>query len=128
MNIELAGHYTHRRIVRSVLPSIGMVLVTSIYSIVDGFFVANFAGKTGFAAVNLTFPAIMMIGSLGLMIGSGGAALVAKIKGEGYPEKANRVFTMLVQFGLALGVLLGIVLAIGAPVVARWLGADEPMM
>ena len=128
MTIELSGHYTHRRIVRSVLPSIGMVLVTSIYSIVDGFFVANYAGKTGFAAINLTFPAIMMIGSLGLMIGTGGAALVAKIKGEGYPEKANRVFTMLVQFGLALGVLLGVVLAVGAPTVARWLGADEPMM
>ena len=128
MTIELSGHYTHRRIVRSVLPSIGMVLVTSIYSIVDGFFVANYAGKTGFAAINLTFPAIMMIGSLGLMIGTGGAALVAKIKGEGYPEKANRVFTMLVQFGLALGVLLGVVLAVAAPTVARWLGADEPMM
>ena len=128
MTIELSGHYTHRRIVRSVLPSIGMVLVTSIYSIVDGFFVANYAGKTGFAAINLTFPAIMMIGSLGLMIGTGGAALVAKIKGEGYPEKANRVFTMLVQFGMALGMLLGMVLAVAAPTVARWLGADEPMM
>lgn len=128
MNIELAGHYGHGRIIRSVLPSIGMVLVTSIYSIVDGFFVANFAGKTGFAAINLTFPAIMMIGSLGLMIGSGGAALVSKIKGEGYPQKANRVFTMLVQFGLALGVVLGVALAVAAPTVARWLGADEPMM
>lgn len=127
-NIELAGHYGYQRIVRSVLPSIGMVLVVSVYSIVDGFFVANFAGKTGFAAINLTFPAIMMIGSLGLMIGTGGAALVAKIKGEGYPEKANRVFTMLVQFGLSLGVLLGIVLTVAAPWVARWLGADEPMM
>ena len=128
MNIELSGHYSHWRIIRSVLPSIDMVLITSIYSIVDGFFVANFAGKTGFAAINLTFPVIMMIGSLGLMIGSGGAALVAKIKGEGYPLKANRVFTMLVQFGLALGVLLGIGLAIAAPAVARLLGADEPMM
>ena len=128
MTIELAGHYGYRRIIRSVLPSIGMVLITSIYSIVDGFFVANYAGKTGFAAINLTFPAIMMIGSLGLMIGTGGGALVAKIKGEGYPQKANRVFTMLVQFGLALGVVLGIVLAVAAPTVARWLGADEPMM
>ena len=128
MNIELAGHFGYRRIVRSVLPSIGMVLITSIYSIVDGFFVANYAGKTGFAAINLTFPVIMMIGSLGLMIGTGGAALVAKIKGEGYQQKANRVFTMLVQFGFVLGVVLGAVLAIAAPSVARWLGADEPMM
>ena len=128
MNIELTGHYGYRRITKSVLPSIGMVLITSIYSIVDGFFVANFAGKSGFAAINLTFPVIMMIGSLGLMIGTGGSALVAKFKGEGYPQKANRVFTMLVQFGMALGVALGIVLAIFAPTVARWLGADEPMM
>lgn len=128
MDISLSGHYGYGRIVRSVLPSIGMVLITSIYSIVDGFFVANFAGKTGFAAINLTFPVIMMIGSLGLMIGSGGGALVSKIKGEGYPEKANRVFTMLVQFGLVVGVVLGAALALAAPSAARWLGADEPMM
>ena len=128
MNIELAGHYGYRRIVRSVLPSIGMVLITSIYSIIDGIFVANYAGKTGFAAINLTFPVIMMIGSLGLMIGSGGGALVAKIKGEGYPQKANRIFTMLVQFGLIIGVVLGVLLAVAAPTVSRWLGADEPMM
>lgn len=105
-----------------------MVLVTSVYSIVDGFFVANFAGKSGFAAINLTFPVIMMIGSLGLMIGSGGGALTSKLKGEGYPQKANRVFSMLVWFGLALGVVLGVALAVFAPVVSRWLGADEAMM
>lgn len=128
LNVELSGHYTVGRILRTVLPSIGMVLVTSIYSIVDGFFVANFAGKTGFAAVNLTFPVIMMIGSLGLMIGSGGAALVAKLKGEGYRQKADRVFTMLVQFGLMVGLVLGGVLALAAPAVTRWLGADAPMM
>ena len=128
ITIELSGHYGYRRMVRSVLPSIGMVLVTSVYSIVDGFFIANFAGKTGFAAVNLTFPVIMMIGSLGLMIGTGGAALVAKIKGEGNPKKANRVFTMLVKFCVTLGLVMGVLLAVGAPAVARWLGADEPMM
>lgn len=128
MNIELSGHYTYGRIVRSVLPSIAMVLVTSVYSIVDGFFVSNFAGKTGFAAVNLTMPVIMMIGSLGLMIGTGGAALTAKLKGEGYPQKANRVFSMLVGFAATLGVALGVLLAVFAPVVSRWLGADEAMM
>lgn len=128
MNVELSGHYTYRRIVKSVLPSIAMVLVTSVYSIVDGFFVSNFAGKSGFAAVNLTFPVIMMIGSLGLMIGAGGGALTAKLKGENYPQKANRVFSMLVWFGLFLGVVLGAVLAIFAPLVSRWLGADQAMM
>ncbi len=128
MEISLAGHYGYRRILRSVLPSIGMVLITSIYSIVDGFFVSNFAGKSGFAAVNMMFPAMMMMGSLGLMVGSGGGALVAKVKGEGYPEKANRIFTMLVHFSLQLGIVMGVLFAFFAPTISRWLGADEGMM
>ena len=128
MEITLSGHYGYRRIVRSVLPSIGMVLITSIYSIVDGFFVSNFAGKSGFAAVNLMFPAMMMLGSLGLMVGSGGGALVAKVKGEGYTEKANRIFTMLVRFTAQLGIVMGALFALFTPTIARWLGADEGMM
>lgn len=128
MDIELSGHYGYRRIVRSVLPSIGMVLVTSVYSIVDGFFVSNFSGKTGFAAVNLMMPAMMMIGALGLMVGSGGAALTSKIKGEGYPEKANRVFTMLVRFTLCLGVAMGALFAVFCRPLVGWLGADGPMV
>lgn len=128
MDITLSGHYGYRRILRSVLPSIGMVLVTSVYSIVDGFFVSNFAGKSGFAAVNLMMPAIMLLGSLGLMVGSGGGALVAKVKGEGYPEKANRIFTMLVHFCLQVGIVMGLLFALFAPTVARWLGADAGMM
>ena len=125
MDIELAGHYGYRRIVKSVLPSIGMVLITSIYSIVDGFFVSNFAGKSGFAAVNLMWPSMMILGSLGLMVGSGGAALVSKVKGEGYALKANRIFSLLVKFLVVMGVLAGALYALFAPTLARWFGADE---
>jgi putative MATE family efflux protein len=128
MEISLSGHYGYRRIIHSVLPSIGMVLITSIYSIVDSFFISNFAGKSGFAAINLMWPAMMMLGSLGLMVGSGGGALVAKVKGEGYGEKANRIFTMLVRFATQLGLLLGVLFAVFTPTIARWLGADEGMM
>lgn len=113
---------------RSVLPSIGMVLITSIYSIVDGFFVSNYAGKSGFAAINLLWPTIMVMGGLGLMVGSGGGALVAKVKGEGYPEKANRIFTMLVRFTAQLGIVMGVLFAVFCPAIARWLGADAGMM
>ena len=113
---------------RSVLPSIGMVLITSIYSIVDGFFVSNFAGKSGFAALNLMWPAIMVMGGVGLMVGSGGGALVAKVKGEGYPEKANRIFTMLVRFTAQLGIVMGVLFAVFCPTIARWLGADADML
>ena len=128
MDITLAGHYGYRRIVRSVLPSIGMVLITSVYSIVDGFFVARYAGKSGFAAVNLMMPAIMTLAALGLMVGSGGGALVAKVKGEGYPEKANRIFTMLTHFAAQLGIVMGALFALFCPAIARWLGADAAMM
>lgn len=128
MEISLSGHYGYRRIVRSVLPSIGMVLITSIYSIVDGFFISNFAGKTGFAAINLMWPAMMIMGSLGLMVGSGGGALVAKVKGEGYDEKANRIFTMLVRFSLQLGIVMGALFALFTPTLSMWLGADSGMM
>ena len=128
MEIELSGHYGYRRIVRSVLPSIGMVLVTSVYSIVDGFFVSNYAGKSGFAAVNLMWPAMMLLGSVGVMVGSGGAALVSKIKGEGYPSKADRVFSMLVQFALLAGLVMGAAFALLARPSALLLGADEGML
>lgn len=128
MEITLSGHYGYRRIVRSVLPSIGMVLITSIYSIVDGFFVSNYAGKSGFAAVNLMYPAMMVMASLGLMVGSGGGALVAKVKGEGYSEKANRIFTMLVRFTMQLGIVMGALFALFAPTISRWLGADAGML
>ncbi len=128
MKISLSEHYSYGRILRSVLPSIGTVLISSIYSIVDGFFVSNFAGKSDFAAVNLMMPAMMVLGALGLMVGSGGGALVAKVKGEGYPQKANRIFSMLVYFALLTGIVSGALFAVFAPTIARWLGAGEGML
>lgn len=128
MEISLSGHYGYGRLLFSALPSIAMVLITSVYSMVDGFFVSRFVGKTGFAAVNLMWPAIMLVAALGQMVGSGGAALVAKIKGEGYAGKANRVFTMLVRFSAVVGFATGAFFGLFAPTIARWLGADGPMM
>lgn len=128
MDIALSGHYGYQRLVRTAAPSIGMMLVSSVYGTVDGLFVSNFAGTTGFAAVNLMWPAIMVVGSLGMMVGSGGAALVGKIKGEGYPLKADRVFTMLVRFLGCTGVAVGLLFGLFAPTIARWLGADATMV
>ena len=127
MEIALAGHYGYRRLLRTAAPSVVMILVSSVYGIVDGLFVSNYVGKSGFAAVNLVWPAIMMLGALGMMVGSGGAALVGKIKGEGYPLKADRVFTMLVRFLGCSGVAVGVLFAIFAPAIVRWLGADAAM-
>ena len=92
--IQLSDHFTIRRLLRFTAPSIIMMAFTSIYGVVDGLFVSNFAGKTPFAAINLVMPFIMVLGGIGFMIGTGGTALVSKVLGEGGPEKAKRYFTI----------------------------------
>ena len=92
--IQLSDHFTYRKLLRFVLPSIVMMVFTSIYGVVDGLFVSNFAGKTPFAAINLVMPLIMVLGGIGFMIGTGGTALVSKVLGEGESEKAKRYFTI----------------------------------
>ena len=94
MNSTFSGHFGYRRLLRVTLPSIVMMIFTSIYGVVDGLFVSNFAGKTAFAAINLVMPFIMVLGGIGFMIGTGGTALVSKVLGEGEPEKAKRYFTI----------------------------------
>ena len=78
MDIQLSDHFTYKKLFRFTLPSVVMMVFTSIYGVVDGFFVSNFAGKTAFAAVNLIYPYLMMLGCLGFVVGTGGSALVSK--------------------------------------------------
>ena len=95
-NIKISDHFSYSRLLRFVYPTIVMMIVTSIYSIVDGFFVSNVAGKNAFAAVNLVMPVLMIIGSFGFMIGIGGSALVSKTLGQGKKKEADRYFSMLI--------------------------------
>ena len=104
--IRLSDHFTYRKLLQFVFPSIVMMIFTSIYGVVDGLFVSNFAGKTAFAAINLVMPFIMVLGGIGFMIGTGGTALVSKTLGEGRQEEANRYFSMMILFTALLGVLL----------------------
>lgn len=102
MTVSLSDHFSYQKLQRFVAPSILMMIVTSIYSIVDGFFVSNFVGKNPFAALNLIFPVIMALAAFGFMIGTGGSALIAKTLGEGKKDEANGIFSMLVVV-LAVG-------------------------
>ena len=106
MQISLSDHFTYQKLLRFVAPSILMMIITSIYSIVDGFFVSNFVGKHSFAALNLIFPVIMALAAVGFMIGTGGSALIAKTLGEGKPKEANEIFSMLVIVLAAGGAIL----------------------
>ena len=123
--ILLSDHFTIGKLLRFTVPSMVMMVFISIYSVVDGFFVSNFAGTTSFAALNLIFPFIMFLSVIGFVFGAGGTALIAKTLGEGKPVEANRIFSMLVYLGAICGVLFA---AIGWPFldeVSILLGADE---
>ena len=126
--IQLSDHFTYGRLLRFVLPSIVMMVFTSVYGVVDGFFVSNFAGKTAFSAINLVMPFVMILGGVGFMIGTGGTALVSKVLGEGDCEKANRYFTMMIRLTLGLGVLFSVGGSLAMRPVSLLLGATEAML
>ena len=128
MRIQLSEHFTYKKLLLFSLPTIAMMIFTSVYSIVDGFFVSNFVGKTAFAAVNLIMPYLVIQGCFGFMIGTGGGALVAKTLGEGKREAADRYFTMMIYFTVILGVVVSILsIAFMRPIVL-FLGAEGAMV
>ena len=128
MKIQLSEHFTYKKLLRFVLPSIIMMIFTSIYSVVDGLFVSNFVGKTALAAINLTLPIIMGLSALGFMIGTGGSAIVARMLGEKKREKANEYFSMLIYVTAIGGILLSILGAIFIPAIASLLGAKGQLL
>lgn len=128
MKIKLSDHFTYKKLLRFVLPSVAMMIFTSIYGVVDGLFVSNFVGKAPFAAINLVMPFIMVFGGIGFMFGTGGSALVAKTLGAGEPEKANRYFSMMVWITLLLGVMTSAVGIFYMRPIALFLGADAEML
>lgn len=126
--IQLSDHFTYGRLIRFTLPSIGMMVFASIYSVVDGFFVSNFAGKTPFAAINLIMPFLMILGTVGLMFGTGGSAIVAKAFGEGNKERANRMFSLFVYLTFILGVVFAVLGIAFVRPIAQMLGAEGEML
>lgn len=128
MKIRLSDHFTYRKLFRFTLPSIVMMIFTSVYGIVDGFFVSNFVGKTPFAAVNFIMPVLMILGGFGFMFGTGGSALVAKTMGEGDTKRANSQFSLIVYVSLVFAVLLSVLGLFFIRPVANLLGAEGTML
>lgn len=127
-NIRLSDHFTYRKLLCFTLPSIAMMIFTSIYGVVDGFFVSNYVGKTPFAALNFIMPFIMILGTIGFMFGTGGSALISKTMGEGDMEKAQRLFSLFVYVPAGLSVVIAAIGIFFLPQVTRLLGADESML
>ena len=123
-----ARHFTYRDLLKFTFPSIVMLAVSSVYYVVDGFFVSNYAGKLPFAAVNFIWPVLMLLGGVGFMFGTGGSALIGKTMGEGRQEKANEIFSNIVYTSLAVGVVLGLLGLVTLRPVARLMGAEGEML
>ena len=128
MKIQLSDHFSYGRLLRFTLPSIVMMIFTSIYGVVDGIFVSNFAGKVPFAAINLIMPYIMALGTVGFMMGTGGTALISKTLGMGDRKKANEIFSMLTWVCIISGIVLTAVSMLLLRPVAIMLGAEGEML
>lgn len=128
MNIQLSEHFTYRRLLRFTSPSMAMMIITSIYGVVDGLFVSNLVGADAFAAVNLIMPFLMIFGSVGFMLGTGGSALVAKTIGEGDIKKGNQIFSMLIFVIVAFSAVCAIFGIIFLRPIAIMLGASNELL
>lgn len=128
MKIQLSDHFTYRRLIRFVFPSIIMMICTSLYSIIDGLFVSNYVGKTAFAAVNLILPVAMGVAALGFMIGSGGSAIVAKALGEKKQKVAREYFSMLIFIALGFSIAISIVGFFSVRKICMALGASGQLL
>lgn len=128
MRIQLSDHFSYTKLLRYSLPSIIMTVFISLYGIMDGLFVSNFAGKTPFAAISLILPFVFAMGSVGFMVGTGGAAIIAKTLGEKQQEKANQIFSMLVVFTAIIGIILTIIGLLIIRPVAMSMGASGDLL
>ena len=128
MKIQLSEHFTYKKLIKFTIPTIIMMIFTSIYGIVDGIFVSNCVGAKPFASLNLIYPAIMILGTIGFMFGTGGSALVSKTMGEGDKKKANEYFSMLIYLLIIISFIFSVFGAIFIKPISKLLGADESML
>lgn len=128
MNIQLSNHFDYKRLLWFTFPSVIMMVFTSLYSVVDGFFVSNFVGKTPFAAVNFIMPVLMILGSIGFMFGSGGSALISKTMGEGDNDKARQLFSLFVYSTAVCGIVVAVISFIFIGPLASLMGAEGEML
>lgn len=128
MRIKLSDNFSYKRLLRFTLPSIAMMIFTSIYSVVDGLFVSNFVGKNAFSAVNFIFPILMMLATVGFMFGAGGSALISKTMGEGDNEKAQTLFSFFTYLNFVVGIVLAILGIIFLPQISKLFGAEGKLL
>lgn len=128
MKIQLSDHFTYSRLFKFVLPSIVMMVFTSLYSVVDGLFVSNCVGSNALASINIIYPLVMIIASFGFMLGTGGGAVISRTLGQGEDKKAKEYFSMLIIVDVIIGLILSIICIIFIEPIAYLLGANDTLI
>ena len=128
MSIQLSDHFTYRKLAAFVLPTIAMMVLTSVYTMVDALFISHYAGEIALAAVNFVFPVIMLLGGLGFMFGTGGTALVAKTFGQGDSTQARRYFTQITLLAALIGCAMATLGILFLPEVCLLLGGTQDII
>lgn len=127
-NIQLSDHFTFKRLLQFTFPAIIMMVFTSLYTMVDGFFVSNFVGKTAFAAVNFIMPVLLILGAVGLMFGTGGSALISKTLGERKEQQARELFSLVVYSLIFCSLILAAIGILFLRPIAQWMGAEGELL
>ena len=128
MEINLSEHFTYKKLIKFTLPTIIMMIFTSIYGVVDGIFISNVVGSNAFASINLIMPVIMIIGTIGFMIGTGGSAIISKTLGEENIKEANKQFSMLIYLEIILGISFTIIALLLLKPIVNMLGTTDEMI
>lgn len=126
--IQLSDNFNYKRLLKFTFPTIIMLVISSIYGVVDGYFVSNFVGKTAFTAVNFIMPFLLILGCVGFLFGTGGGALIAKTMGEGKKEEANEQFSLLIVTSAGCGIILAVLGIVTMPWIASAMGADGQLL
>ena len=124
----LAQRFTIFSLLRFAAPSIGMMLVISLYTVTDGIFIGRYAGALALAASNIVYPVINLVFGLAIMLASGGSAIVAKNLGEGQLDAANNRFAWLTATGAGIALCLALIVGLFLAPVLNLLGASSAML
>ena len=108
MNNSLARKFTFSSLLFFALPNIIMMIFLSLYTIVDGIFVSVYAGTTALSAVNMIYPTICIQMALGIMLATGGSAIIARKLGEKKEKEARGNFSFIILISLLLGIIIAL--------------------
>lgn len=128
MNQSLSRNFTFGSLILFALPTTIMMIIMSLYTIVDGIFISRFVSTNALSSLNIVYPLINVAMGIGIMLSTGSNAIVARKMGQGDQEGARKTFTSIVVLNLLLGAVMGLLGTIFSVSLSRMMGASELLL